>query len=113
MKKLALIGTTLSISLLSSISMATDFQALTALQGPSLIALQDSELATTEGGAFCSRLGASTGNGNPGGSNSASNGNHGGVALCAELGGAQGAHFAVANDAPVTGANFLQVTGGL
>ncbi len=101
MKKLALIGTTLSIALLSSTAMATDFQALTAL-GSTPVQLQDSELATTEGGAFCSVPDAAAGNGNAGG-----------VALCAEIGGAQGAHFSVANDAPVTGANFLQVTGGL
>jgi hypothetical protein len=100
MKKLALIGTAL---LLSSTAMATDFQALTVLQGATPVQLQDSELATTEGGAFCTVPLASAGNGNAGG-----------VALCAEIGGTtQGAHFAVANDAPVTGANFLQVTGGL
>ncbi len=102
MKKLILLGTTLSVALLSSAAMATDFQALTVLQGAAPVALQDSELATTEGGAFCTVPDASAGNGNPGG-----------VALCGEIGGAQGAHFAVANDAPVTGANFLQVTGGL
>lgn len=102
MKKLALIGTALSVALLSSTAMATDFQALTVLQGASPVALQDSELATTEGGAFCNVPAAAAANGNPGG-----------VALCAELGGGQGAHFSVANDAPVTGANFLQVTGGL
>ncbi|MEE9339348.1 MAG: hypothetical protein V3U87_14835 [Methylococcaceae bacterium] len=102
MKNLILIGTTLSVALLSSTAMATDFQALTVLQGATPVALQDSELATTEGGATCSVPGARAGNGNPGG-----------VALCSEIGGAQGAHFAVANDAPVTGANFLSVTGGL
>jgi hypothetical protein len=53
MKKLALIGTTLSAALLSSTVMATDFQALTVLQGTTPVALEDSELAATEGGAFC------------------------------------------------------------
>ena len=99
MKKLALIGTAL---LLSSTAMAADFQALTVLQGVTPVQLQDSELATTEGGAYCSVPGASSGTDTPGG-----------VALCAEIGGKQGAHFAVSNEAPVTGANFLQVTGGL
>ncbi len=103
MKKLALIGTTLSIALLSSTAMAADFQALTVLQGVSPVALQDSELASTEGGADCSSAGGST----------ATNGGPGGVCLVGDIGGAQGASFAVANDAPVTGANFLQVTGGL
>jgi hypothetical protein len=98
MKKLALIGSAL---LLSSTAMAADFQALSVL-GSTPVQLQDSELATTEGGAFCMVPDASAGNGNAGG-----------VALCGEIGGAQGAHFSVANDAPVTGANFLQVTGGL
>ncbi len=103
MKKLALIGATLSIALLSSTAMAADFQALTVLQGVSPVALQDSELASTEGGAFCSSAGGSM----------AGNENSGGVCLVGDIGGTQGASFAVANDAPVTGANFLQVTGGL
>jgi len=98
MKKLALIGSAL---LLSSTAMAADFQALSVL-GSTPVQLQDSELATTEGGAYCTVPDAAASNDNPGG-----------VALCGEIGGAQGAHFSVANDAPVTGANFLQVTGGL
>ncbi len=103
MKKLTLLGSALSIALLSATAMAGDFQALTVLQGVSPVALQDSELATTEGGAICSSAGGS----------SAGNENPGGVCLVGDIGGAQGASFAVANDAPVTGANFLQVTGGL
>ncbi len=67
MKKLALIGTAL---LLSSTAMATDFQALTVLQGATPVQLQDSELATTEGGAFCTVPDASAGNGQGGASTS-------------------------------------------
>ncbi len=103
MKKLTLLGSALSIALLSATAMAGDFQALTVLQGVTPTALQDSELATTEGGSFCESAGGSI----------AGNGNPGGVCLVGDIGGAQGASFAVSNDAPVTGANFLQVTGGL
>ncbi len=103
MKKLALIGTAFSVALLSSTAMAADFQALSVLQGVSPVALQDSELASTEGGATCRSAGGS----------SAQTEGDGGVCLVGDIGGAQGASFAVANAAPVTGANFLQVTGGL
>ncbi|MCK5831312.1 MAG: hypothetical protein KAH20_13540 [Methylococcales bacterium] len=103
MKKLTLLGTSFAIALLSSTAMASDFQALSVLQGVSPAALQDSELASTEGGSTCTSAGGST----------AENQNTGGVCLVGDIGGAQGASFAVANDAPVTGANFLQVTGGL
>lgn len=102
MKKVTLFGSALAVALLSGPAMAADFHALTVLQ-TAPAALQDSELATTEGGADCSSAGGST----------ATNGGSGGVCLVGDIGGAQGASFAVANDAPVTGANFLQVTGGL
>ena len=103
MKKVTILGGALAVALLSSTAMAADFYALSVLQGASPTALQDSELATTEGGATCADAGGST----------ASNGNPGGVCLVSTIGGGQGASFAVANDAPVTGANFLSVTGGL
>ena len=97
MKKLALIGTTLSVALLSSTVMATDFQALTVLQGVTPVQLQDSELATTEGGASC-HVPNATGD----------TGNFGGVVLCSEIGG-----IPARIDLPVSGANFIQVvTGG-
>lgn len=105
MKKLALIGTAFSVALLSSTAMAADFQALTVLQGVSPVALQDSELASTEGGATCNTATVY--------GSQATNGNAGGVCLVSDIGGGQGASFSVANDAPVSGANFLQVTGGL
>lgn len=103
MKKGTLFGSALTLILSTAPVMATDFYALSVLHGASPIALQDGELASTEGGATCSSAGGST----------ADNGNAGGVCLVSDIGGTQGASFAVANDAPVTGANFLQVTGGL
>jgi hypothetical protein len=97
MKKLALIVTALSVVLLSTTVMATDFQALTVLQGDTPVQLQDSELATTEGGASCNVPNA-TGD----------TGNFGGVALCSEIGG-----IPARIDLPLKGANFIQVvTGG-
>lgn len=103
MRKGTLIGSAITIILSSSPLMAADFYALSVLHGAAPLAIQDSELATTEGGATCASAGGST----------ASNENPGGVCLTSDIGGSQGASFAVANDAPVTGANFLQVTGGL
>ncbi len=76
--------------------MATEFQTLKILQGATPIALQDSELAKIEGGAYCHVRGASAG------------GAPGGVALCSEIGNV--IHFSVYSNLPVTGANFLQVT---
>ena len=98
MKKLVLIGSALSVALLSSTAMATDFQALTVLQGATPVQLQDSELASTEGGATCNVPKAT-----------ADTGYFGGVALCSEI---SGIPAPAPIDFPVTGAGFLQVTGG-
>ena len=98
MKKSVLIGTALSVALLSSTARAVDFQSLTVLQGATSVQLQDSELASTEGGAFCNAPKA-TGD----------TGNFGGVALCSEIGGTP-----APIDFPITdtGFGFLQVTDG-
>ena len=105
MKKVTLLGSALTVAIMSAPAMAADFYALSVFHGATPTALQDSELATTEGGATCNTATVF--------GSTASNGNPGGVCLVGDIGGAQGASFAVANDAPVTGANFLSVTGGL
>lgn len=101
MKKTTLLASALGIALSSAPAMAEDFHALSVLHAAPA-PMQDTELAATEGGATCD-----TGTGQ-----TATNENPGGVCLTSGIGGAQGASFAVANNAPVTGANFLQVTGG-
>lgn len=94
MNKSILLGSALAVAL-SAPAMAADFHALKGLQGASLAPLQDGVLATTEGGAACSFAEAS----NEGG----------GVCLLSALPFA--AFFSVANELPVTAANFLQVHG--
>jgi hypothetical protein len=104
MKKVTLLGGLMAVAMSSAPVMAGDFYALSVLQATPA-PMQDSELATTEGGAYCDSTG---------GSNSAVNGGMpgGGVSLCGDLGSGIPASFAVSNELPVTGANFLQVTGG-
>lgn len=97
MKKTIVLGSALAVALSSAPTMAADFHAFAFMHGTALIPLQDSELATTEGGASCDIHTATTA---------------GGVALCAFLiSGASGgdAQFTVANALPVTAAQFLQV----
>jgi hypothetical protein len=94
MKKIILQGSLLATVLLSSAAMAADFHVLGEIQAAPI---QDTELSATEGGATCDYTTA---------------GSSGGVALCAFLvSGASGgtASFTVANELPVTGAQFLQV----
>jgi len=94
----------MAVAMSSAPVMAGGFHALSALQATPA-PMQDSELATTEGGSYCSSAGGSSSavnSGTPGG----------GVSLCGDLGSGIPANFAVSNQLPVTGANFLQVTGG-
>jgi hypothetical protein len=94
MKKITMLGSALAVGLLSSSAMAADFHALSGVQAAPVT---DVELSTTEGGASC---------------DASEVGSAGGVALCAFLvSGASGGHaeFTVANELPVTGAQFLQV----
>lgn len=100
MKKTTLLGSALAVALSSAPVIAEDFHALSVLQATPA-PMQDSELATTEGGAFCNSAGGST----------AGNGNTGGVCLSADVGGTIGGNFAVANDIAVGVAQFLQVAG--
>lgn len=94
-KKICMLIVT-ALYILSGTAMATDFYAFTELQGV-LTALHDLELASIEGGQSCS---INTGGVSylPGGC----------ILEPTIMGGG-----VVANDAPVTGAHFLQVTGGL
>jgi hypothetical protein len=88
------LGSVLAIGLLSGTAMAADFHALGEIKAAPV---QDVELSTTEGGATCDVATVSS---------------DGGVALCAwVVSGASGgtASFTVANELPVTGAQFLQV----
>lgn len=94
------LGSTLSIALLSATAMAGDFHALTLLKGVSPTALQDSALATTEGGASCWFSD----------SNSEIHATSGSVCIISVLSG--DAPVTVANELPLTG-NFLQITDGL
>jgi hypothetical protein len=94
MNKTTLLGSALAVALSAAPAMAADFQALAALQGTSPAPLQDEVLAATEGGQTCTVITASS---------------ETGVALCAAL--PPAAFFAVANAAPVTAAQFLQVHG--
>ena len=90
------LGSVLAIGLLSGTAMAADFHALSGVQAAPA-PVNDVELSTTEGGASC---------------DGSEVGSAGGVALCAHLkSGASGgeAWFTVANELPVTGAQFLQV----
>ncbi len=93
MKKVTL-GSALAVAMLSSTAMAADFHALGEIKAAPV---QDTELSATEGGATC---------------DATTVGSAGGVALCAFLSsGASGgtAQFTVANELPVTAAQFLQV----
>ncbi|MEE9398575.1 MAG: hypothetical protein V3V31_16370 [Methylococcales bacterium] len=96
MKKVTLLGSALTVAMLSAPAMAADFQALSGVQAAPA-PIQDAELSATEGGATC---------------DVATVDSAGGVALCAwVVSGASGgtASFTVANELPVTGAQFLQV----
>ncbi len=96
MKKIILQGSLLATVLMSGATMATDFQALTGVQAAPT-PIENAELSAIEGGAVCDAHYA---------------GSAGGVVLCAWLvSGASGgtASFTVANELPVTGAQFLQV----
>lgn len=97
-----LLGSALAVAL-SAPAMAADFHALKGLQGATPAPLQDGVLAAAEGGAVCA-LGTPF---------AADSQGAGGVCLVSFIGGSQGAFFSVTNAAPVSGANFLQVTGGL
>ena len=97
MKKSTLFGSALAIGLASGPVMSADFYALSVVQGAAPVAMQNGELAATEGGATCDFTTVASA---------------GGVALCAFLlSGASGgtASFTVANELPVTAAQFLQV----
>ena len=97
MKKVIL-GSALAVVTLSCTAMAADFHALGEIQ---TAPVQDRELSTTEGGAVCAS--------SPEGGTVTS---QGGVALCAwVVSGASGgtASLTVANELPITGAQFLQV----
>ncbi|MEE9424510.1 MAG: hypothetical protein V3V18_05980 [Methylococcales bacterium] len=90
------LGSALAVGLLSSTAMAADFHALSGVQAAPA-PVQDTELSATEGGASCDFSEVASG---------------GGVALCAylESGASKGtAKFTVANELPVTAAQFLQV----
>jgi len=94
MIKTTLFGSALVVALSAAPAIAADFHAIAGLQGAAPAALQDGVLAATEGGATCTVISADSGTG---------------VALCSAL--PPAAFFAVANAAPVTAANFLQVHG--
>ncbi len=96
MEKITLSGSALVLGLLSGTAMAVDFQALTGVQATPT-PIENAELSAIEGGATCDATTVSSA---------------GGVALCAFLAsGASGgtASFTVANELPITGAQFLQV----
>lgn len=95
MIKITLLGSALAVALSAAPAMAADFHALGGLQGTSPAPLQDEVLAATEGGATCVLDSATT--------------TDGGVCLLAALPNA--AFFSVANELPVTAAQFLQVHG--
>ncbi len=93
MKKVTL-GSALAVAMLSSTAMAADFHALGEIKAAPV---QDTELSATEGGATCDATTVASA---------------GGVALCAHItSGASGgtASFTVANELPITAAQFLQV----
>jgi hypothetical protein len=89
------------ITMFMGTAMAGDgFQTLNVIQAAPM---QDEALARAEGGVVCSTPGASA---------SVNNGvSGGGVALCSSI--TPIAFFAVANQLPVTAANFLQVIGSM
>ena len=101
MEKIILSSSAMVIALLSSTTTAGDFHALSAVQTVPT-SIQNQELSMIRGGATCNFTTVSSA---------------GGVALCGDIGGAQGANgstsstasFTVANEFPVTGAQFLQV----
>jgi hypothetical protein len=103
MIKTTLFGSALAVALSAAPAIAADFHALAGLQGASPAPLQDGVLAATEGGLFCSSV-----NGSFAGFAVAT-----GVCLVSDLPtiSTQFSSFAVANELPVTGATFLQVTG--
>lgn len=104
MIKTTLSGCALAVVLSAGPAIAADFHALKGLQGATPAPLQDGVLAATEGGSACTAGAASVAGGLV---------DNAGVALCASLPTILGifANFAVFNAAPVTGAQFLQVTG--
>lgn len=104
MIKTTLFGSALAVALSVGPAMAGDFHALKGLQGATPAPFDDVALAATEGGAECTI-------GIPG--FGASNGNPGGVCLLSFISHPGGVlvAFSVTNNAAVTGANFLQVTG--
>lgn len=99
MIKSILLGSVMVVAFSAS-AVAADIYAASKL---GVASVQDTVLASTEGGATCT---------SPNG-NAADLGTPGGVALCSSLGTAtSGANHSVTNANPVTGANFLQVIGG-
>jgi hypothetical protein len=109
MKKMTLLlGGALAVAVFSAPVMAADFHAMAALQAAPA-PMQDMELAATEGGLVCRAAIGSIAAGSPVG---------GGVCLVGDImkiglvDSGIGASFAVYNKLPVTGANFLQVSGG-
>jgi hypothetical protein len=102
MNKSILFGGALAVALSAAPAMAGDCHALGGLQGTAPAALDDKALATTEGGAACA-LGTIT----------ADSQGDGGVCLLSLIAHPSGAQvgFSVTNALPVTGANFLSVTG--
>ncbi|MBP1152723.1 MULTISPECIES: hypothetical protein [Methylocaldum] len=100
MRKMMFSVSMLATMMIAAPAIASDFHALGEIKGAT--PLQDQVLATVEGGSTCGIGGASTG-GQP----------DGGVCLISFISHPTGASvgFAVTNQLPVTGANFLQVTG--
>ena len=98
-----LLGSALAVALSATSAIAADFHALKGLQATPA-PLNDGVLATTEGGAVCG-VGIS--------GFGADSGSPGGVCLLSFISHPTGTlvGFSVTNAAPVTGANFLQVTG--
>ncbi len=108
MKKVTIFGAALIVPLLSAPAMAADFYALSSLTSAPT-SISNLELSEVEGGAFCTNILADS---------------RGGVTLCAEVWSHfftrdrvapmsptnhSEAHFYVANELPITGAQFLQV----
>jgi hypothetical protein len=101
--KTTLFGSALAVALSAAPVIAADFHALKGLQGASPAPLQDGVLAATEGGLLCTSV-----NGSFAGFDVPT-----GVCLVGDLPTISGtfAAFAVSNELPVSGAQFLQVTG--
>lgn len=99
MRKMMFSVSMLATMMIAAPAIASEFHALGDIKGAT--PLQDQVLATMEGGSTCSISGASTG-GQP----------SGGVCLISFITHPSASvGFAVTNELPVTGANFLQVTG--